>query len=400
MTARPGTLPVRTAEQLRRRVFRSLRSQGFRVKDQKIEAPDGDRKDALRNLHAAARQEKAIRELKAIGKREPELLASFAQASDMRPEEIDPQVTIVETGSSDAWLYRYASLLWSVPVSQGFGRRTRFLVRDRANGKLIGVFAAGDPVFNLRCRDQLIGWNSKARENRLYNVLDLFVLGSVPPYNQLLGGKLVAYLAASNEVRRSLERKYAEGTTVIRKEHKDARIALLTTSSALGKSALYDRIGFAGKPLYQRIGATQGWGHFHLNHGLFEELAAFVERAEPGKAHLHRFGQGPNWKLRTARHALTRLGLSPDLMRHGIGREVYTVNVAHNASAFLRGEADKVHGRDLPRRELVEHWKQRWLAGRVERGQVLPADVRKDVATSVRAGLPIKLPPRQAVLSR
>ena len=36
---------------------------------------------------------------------------------------------------------------------------------------------------------------------RLRNVMDAFVLGAVPPYRELLCGKLVAMLAASDEVR-------------------------------------------------------------------------------------------------------------------------------------------------------------------------------------------------------
>ena len=40
-------------------------------------------------------------------------------------------------------VFRYASLHWSVPVSQGYGRRTRFLVIDEQNEKLIGIFALG-----------------------------------------------------------------------------------------------------------------------------------------------------------------------------------------------------------------------------------------------------------------
>ena len=49
-------------------------------------------------------------------------------------------------------------------------------------GLLLGVFALGDPVYNLRARDDLIGWNVEQRSARLYNVLDAFVLGAVPPY--------------------------------------------------------------------------------------------------------------------------------------------------------------------------------------------------------------------------
>jgi len=38
-------------------------------------------------------------------------------------------------------------------VSRGYGRQ-RFLIWDQSNEKLIGLIALGDPVFNLRVRDQ------------------------------------------------------------------------------------------------------------------------------------------------------------------------------------------------------------------------------------------------------
>ena len=88
--------------------------------------------------------------------------------------------------SSDTWegdLFRLASLTWSVPVSNGFGRRLRFLVWDNHNGKLIGIIAIGDPVFNLSVRDNLIEWDVKARGERLVNIMDAYVLGALPPYS-------------------------------------------------------------------------------------------------------------------------------------------------------------------------------------------------------------------------
>src|SRR5262249_41111946 len=69
------------------------------------------------------------------------------------------------------------------------GRRLRYLVWDANNDKLIGIMALGDPVFNLKVRDELIGWDIKDRGKRLVNVLDAYVLGAVPPYNMLLGGQ-------------------------------------------------------------------------------------------------------------------------------------------------------------------------------------------------------------------
>jgi hypothetical protein len=63
-----------------------------------------------------------------------------------------------------------------VPVSNGFGRRLRYLVWDNHNNKLIGIIAIGDPVFNLSVRDTLIDWDAKARGERLVNLMDAYVL--------------------------------------------------------------------------------------------------------------------------------------------------------------------------------------------------------------------------------
>ncbi len=62
--------------------------------------------------------------------------------------------------------------------------------------------------------------------------MDTFVLGAVPPYSFLLGGKLVAMLAASNEVRAAFGRKYSGAKSVISGEEFDGRLAMLTTMKA------------------------------------------------------------------------------------------------------------------------------------------------------------------------
>lgn len=86
-------------------------------------------------------------------------------------------------------------------MSAGYGRRLRFVVYDDANGKLMGVFGLADPVFSLEPRDRWIGWDKAAKSARLQCVVNLFVLGAVPAYSQLLGGKVIALLATSREVR-------------------------------------------------------------------------------------------------------------------------------------------------------------------------------------------------------
>ncbi len=356
----------RVEARIKTRIATELAAYCIKFRRGKIVTPKLSTKSAVRDFHSPAVLERYHKNECFIEEHEDELLESFADGNEVSVKNLWPKLETVKSGTEASDLFRFATLLWSVPVSEGFGRRVRFLVRDEHTGKLVGLFALGDPVFNLACRDDLIGWTYVDREKRLYNVMDIFVLGAVPPYNMLLGGKLVAMLAASNEVRRVIHRRYADTKTVIRKKRKDPRLAMLTTGSALGKSAIYDRIRYHDLLLYQKIGESKGWGHFHLNNGLFEKMRTYLDATVRGKSN-NRFGAGPNWKMRTVRTALNQLGLPGDLLLHGIRREIYAVPLAQNYELFLRGETTRLKSFDLPFDGLVGFWRERWLEGRAKR---------------------------------
>jgi Domain of unknown function (DUF4338) len=232
-------------------------------------------------------------------------------------------------------------------------------------GKLIGIFAFGDPVFNLRARDDYIGWNQEQRRGRLYNVFDAFVLGAVDPYRQLIGGKLVTLCAVSDEVVEWLEAKYSGTTTVPGKAAKIARPVLVTTSSALGRSSIYNRVTFADRRVYEPVGYTEGFGHFHFSGEVFEELIDLVSDREGFRG--NKYGDGPNWKMRTIRAALERLGLSGDLLRHGIRREVFLAPLAVTWRAFLRGETDNIRPFPMPLEQVASYYRERWAIPRAVR---------------------------------
>lgn len=357
----------RAQEILSLNIEKQLRAQGFVLSDKKIRSPQEYNKDQIRQLHQAARFEKYQLLKKLLAKKESSFIGHFADGSEIDIDNLRPRIEEVHTGTWQNDLFRYATLLWSVPVSSGFGRRTRFLVWDESNEKLIGLFALGDPVFNLSCRDNWIGWSSIDREKRLYNVMDIFILGSVPPYNQLLGGKLVSLIAASNEVREIIKRKYKGKRTIIEGLSKNPELALLTTGSALGKSSIYDRVVYEKRLLYQRIGTSEGWGHFHFTNDIFEDIRFYLSLKHPGMDSRYKFGQGPNWKLRTVRKGLKELGLSGELLRHGINREIYGIPLAQNFREFLLGHEKKLNTLDLPLQDLYVFFKNRWLYGRAER---------------------------------
>jgi len=325
-------------------------------------------KQKIRDLHSAQRNDILKQRQSFVSSQGPALIKHFATGRDVNPDAIDPEIVEVKSESLDSRLFRFASLLWSVPVSQGFGRRLRFLVRDRQNGKLIGIFALGDPVFNLSARDNWIGWNHEDRCDRLVHVMDAYVVGAVPPYSQLIGGKLVASLMTSQEVKRAYERKYLGSESVIRKKKHRARLVLLTTTSALGRSSIYNRLSLPNGPHFQRIGTTRGFGHFHLSGEIFEALRGHLEATGHPYASGHRFGMGPNWKLRVARAALEDIGVDGNsILKHGIEREVYAIPLAKNWQKILLGSNKNVRSLTSPASEIADFCISRWMVPRAGR---------------------------------
>jgi hypothetical protein len=361
----PDTIPTtetREAARLRRKVRAELKTSGFITENGRLQRQETLTKQAIRDLHACQREALLERSRPFIDRWEDKIIGEFADGHEVNPRKIRPVVERVDGDGFDAALFRFATLHWSIPVSVGYGRRTRFLVRDRSNEKLIGVFALGDPVYNLRSRDAEIEWGIEQRNARLYNVLDAFVLGALPPYRELLGGKLVAMAATCTDTADLIEEKYLGTRTVISKKKKDPRPVLITTTSALGRSSLLNRLKYRGRLLYSPIGYTKGFGHFQFSDKLFAELCEFL--SEDGGVPGYEYGHGPNWRLRTLRLGLRKIGIDDELLQHGIRRQVYLAPLATNWKRYLRGDTDSPQWYRLRLNEMAAFYRRRWAIPR------------------------------------
>ena len=354
-------------DDLRAHVIQSLRAQGFVVTDGTVRLPAGLSKDKIRALHRTAVQHRIDRSKGGLFRKERHLIKRIASGHEIVPSRILPRLIEVLPNSDEELLFRYASLHWSIPVSSGYGRRLRFLVVDDHNGKLMGLIGLGDPVYSLAPRDQWVGWTRTDRSQRLRNVMDAFVLGAVPPYSFLLCGKLVAMLAASNTVRTVFQQKYEGTHSIIRKRVHDGRLVLVTTASALGRSSVYNRLRFANRLLFRRVGFTKGSGDFHFANGLYHTLAAFAKQHCTPTAKQTLWGKGFRNRREVVKKCLPLLGISSDWLYHGIQRELFVVPLAHNTKEFLCGEHDTLMWYDQSEAEIFEYFRDRWMLPRSTR---------------------------------
>jgi hypothetical protein len=353
---------------LKRKIRRHFTSLGFtKANDGTLILP-GSGKDVIRKLHTGQRSDCLDGSSAFLARAMPTLLQHFADGDEIDPAKIKLCLVRIEAGSEDSDLFRLASLTWSVPVSAGYGRRLRYLVWDEHHGKLAGIIALGDPVFNLSVRDNLIGWNSDDRSKRLVNILDAYVLGAVPPYNMLLVGKAVACLVRSREVYDDFAAAYGGSVGLISGRRKRANLLAVTTSSSMGRSSIYNRLRLNDQTYFAPIGYTLGWGHFHVPDRLFNEMRDYLRSKDHGYADQHKFGEGPNWRFRTIRTALAELGINQAVLRHGIQREVYMCALAKNSANILRTGEGKPNLSSLLRvSKISEQAKERWIVPRAER---------------------------------
>jgi len=372
--------PHKDRDALRELVIASLQDQGFNLDSGRIALPGPLEKADLRRLHELAVAHRRERSRPRLERHQTRLLGWIADGTQVHPAQIAPRLVEVKRDSEEELLFRFVSLHWSIPVSSGYGRRLRFLVMDGSNGKLIGILGLGDPVFNLGARDQWIGWDRSQRQTNLQHVMEAFVVGAVPPYSRLLGGKLVAMLLAAREVHRGFAKRYANKQALISGRPLEGKLALITTQSALGRSSIYNRVRYHDRLLLHPLGFTAGFGEFHFANGLYGALSEYATQYCEPTAKAEAWGSGFRNRREVIKKSLVSLGLPTEWVHHGIRREVFAVPLANKTPQFLRGELVRPGWINLSALELAEWWRERWLLPRVERREDFAAFRREEYA--------------------
>jgi len=320
-------------------------------------------KKVIKDSMQVKREESLTNNTEWIKKHLPLAIRNLADGAKVWKSSIDPVLEICES-PQQLDLFRILRFYWSSPYSEYVGRRIKLLVRDNAlpQKPVIGIAALGSSIVHIPDRDKWIGWDIKTRTKNLVYAMDAYVLGALPPYNYLLGGKLISYIIASNEVRRIFEHKYQGIVTNISKRTAN-RLACIFTTSLYGKSSQYNRVKYDGRLLYIPIGKTKGYGTLHLTDETFEAMRDLLKARSILVG--NRFGDGPIWRMRVMRTAADILGFDADfLLRHSFQREIYAVPLTRNFREFLKGDHCRLRYYDNPLSDLVGYWKERWLDNR------------------------------------
>ena len=325
-----------------------------------ISPPHYYNKEIIKQSMSISRQEILNKNKEWIEKHIDLAKKNLAKGKDTLKSEISPRIEICKTQKQHD-LFRIFRYYWSSPYSEYVGRRIRLLIRDDGidSSPIIGIIALGSSIIHIPDRDKWIGWDKEIRTNNIIYTMDAYVLGALPPYNYLLGGKLVSYILASNEVREIYKEKYKDVVTIIKRRKANDLVCLFTTS-LYGNSSQYNRLRFKDRLLYAPIGYTSGYGTLHISNETFSAMQQLL--VEKYIMITNRFGDGPNWRMRVVRLASDIIGFNSNIiLQHSFKRGIYAIPLAKNFRSFLLGKTDKPIYYNLPLETLVKFWRERWL---------------------------------------
>lgn len=219
------------------------------------------------------------------------------------------------------------------------------------------------------------------------NMMDIIVCGSIPPYNEILGGKLISILACSPTVIRDYTKRYTgqiseiasrmKGKKVIRDSH---LVYLGTTSLYAVGSSQYNRIKVplnkGGFLEFRKMGVTEGFGTVYFSKETTSTFSRILEIQDGGKRINHVFGEGTSPRFRMISKGLSAIGIRANaFLNHYSPRIVYSIDLARNTNEFLLGLAESPeYGFDLDNdqdveqktQDLVDYWYNRWAVNRAQ----------------------------------
>ena len=219
------------------------------------------------------------------------------------------------------------------------------------------------------------------------NMMDIIVCGAIPPYNELLGGKLVSILSCSPVVIKDYTEKYANQISVIasrmkgQKVIRDSNLVFLGTTSlyAMGSSQ-YNRIkaplSTGSQVEFREMGITEGFGTVYFSNVTTNLFSRILVIQDGGKKINHVFGEGTSPRFRMIGRGLKSIGIRAEsFLKHYSPRIVYSISLAKNTNRFLLGLDDvpdfgyDIHSTQEVQKhtqELIDYWYERWLLMRIK----------------------------------
>ena len=345
-------------EALKLKIVSSFQQQGFYANGHV--SPALSTKAHLKLIHELTRNEQITLQ-KDFLEKNFDIVSKYFLKTEINPENISLELREVLPGSLESIIYRWWNLAWwSVPYQKSYGRQMRFLLWDKTHNAPFGIIGLQSPILKMAVRDNFLKIPKAELDFWINMSMQAQRLGALPPYNQLIGGKMVAMSLTSNELRKRYSEKYDSYKTIIKDRAIKSNLLFITTTSAFGRISIYNRLNYNKEPVAYILGFTKGSGSFHVTQELYTEIKSLLI---DNNVNINTgFGNGPSRKIKLLEKAFTILNLK-EYHYHNIQREFFFFPLAENYRKVIEEGEDVVYF-DRPLTELTEYWKERWAIKR------------------------------------
>jgi hypothetical protein len=254
---------------------------------------------------------------------------------------LDPYVEIVEDPKESTKWAAVRRMIHTMDFTANPGRNVKINVKDRVSGKLLGQISLASDVTAMGVRDNYIGWSkdNKFVDGKLNNTTIASTIVCTQPlgYN-FLGGKLIAMMTTTPEVRAYWKAKY------------DNVLIAVGTTSLYGIHSQYN-----GIPLFKTLGESAGKISLKPDDKFYDPWHQWLKenRAEWYQNNItnERIRNGASMgtgdgasgpvsgiKQKILGQIFKECGIKANQYHHGFKRGVYFAMMYENGNEFLRNE--------------------------------------------------------------
>ena len=315
---------------------------------------------------------------------EDDLFSDF----DMHPQDMNFSIVQMQSKTFDTLLEMTASF----SPDENPGKNSKYIIKETNTDKVVGFIRFGSPVINAKPRNdwlrdagglQDVGMLSSTTTPSLETwnnrVIMGFIIVPTQPFGyNYLGGKLMAAICCSSDIRRMLNKKY------------DTEFCLFETTSLYGNikgGSMYDGM----RPYLRYKGDTQSKFLLTLGEEIYPELRDWFTEKNDGEELIHKGASSRKLKMQTkmvniiksslAKHDKTAYDLFTNKMQ--IATEVTTQKRFYmseygfsNVRNVLMGKENKLIKADNYDRFELENIIEWWKKNATKRYNNIVADGR------------------------
>lgn len=349
-------------QELKIKVKNYLETQGYSVEDGVVSLKSDKAK--YREVQEHSKFLRVKKQLDFLKKNKHLALSSSIDGKNIDARKIKPK--LIEVKSGDKWekLFKWWCFVWwSIPYERPIGRQMRFVLWDTYHKAIIGLIGLQSPILGWAPRDKFLGFKTEDKELWVNQSLNAQRVGALPPYNQILGSRLVASMLVSKEIRTAFQKKYRGVRTEMKNRKLPNRLLFITTTGAFGKSPIYERFSYQGHKFSFFLGYTKGFGSFHISDDIYENMLNYLSKSHDLSIK-RGYGAGPSRKMRLINSAMKHLGFTNGA-NHNIKRGLYLFTPVTNLHKVIKNN-DNPEYMDVSVDELTDFWKVRWILPRLE----------------------------------